>query len=339
MKADTFLNAVGLIDDRYLDVDIQSNRIVLPKWRKRVVSIAVAAALIVCPLPTLTAFGVESAYHILYRIAPAIAQTFKPVRKTCEDNGIEMTIISAEKTDNRVSCYLALRDVDGKYADALDMDLFGYDLPFDCTGYCNFAEYDTNEDISYFIANMERIDGRPISNGKITFRINRVLYGRERFKDILPDIDLTEVADDPAVIDYVNDPEYSYLAKENPELIHNQLLLPNQEIQTPIAGTKITGIGYIDGALHIQTYYEDYDEIHHDGFFDVWLADQNGEWLKLRQSEWLEIIFMNETHTGQYREMIFHIPYQDLQNYQVIGDIYKTAGGIDGNWEITFPLS
>ena len=97
MKADTFMNAVGLISDRHLDIEMPKKVIVHRKWRKRIAAIAASAALIFGPLPTLTAFGVEPAYDILYHVAPSVAQTFKPVQKTCEDNGIEMTAVEMKQ--------------------------------------------------------------------------------------------------------------------------------------------------------------------------------------------------------------------------------------------------
>ena len=340
-----FLEIMGKIDDDLISYAIFDKKLnhnasnVTKRNISALGSVAAVAVLLICPLPTLTALGVDPAYNILYHIAPAIAQTFKPVHKICEEQGIEMSVISAEKAENRIKCYIAMRDVDEKYADTLDIDLFDFNIPCDCTGYCSFSDYSTDEDVSYFVVNMERLDGKEIPDGKITFYIDRVLFGRQRFKDILTNVDLSNVSKNPAVTNHVDNAEYGYQVHKNVQMKPEHYLLPDQTaISTPIEGTVITGIGYIDGSLHIQTYYENYDYIHHNGFFGVWLADRNGDWLRLSDTDWLEVMFPNETHTGQYREMIFNIPYQDLSNYQVIGDIYKTDGSIDGKWEITIPL-
>ena len=115
MKADTFMNAVGMTDERYLDIEIPKKSIVIFKWKKALISCAAAAALIACPLPAMTAFGVGPAYDILYNIAPSVAQTFKPVEKSCEDNGIEMNVISAKREGSEASVYLAMHDAAGVY--------------------------------------------------------------------------------------------------------------------------------------------------------------------------------------------------------------------------------
>ena len=57
MNADTFMNAIVMIDDRHLDIETNSSKITHHKWIKRTISAVAAAALISCPLPALTAFG------------------------------------------------------------------------------------------------------------------------------------------------------------------------------------------------------------------------------------------------------------------------------------------
>ena len=184
MKTDTFMNVVGMIDDRYLDVDIPRKAITHRKWTKRIISIAAAAALIICPLPTLTAFGVDPAYNILYRIAPSVAQTFKPVQKTCEDNGIEMTVISAERNGSEASVYLAMHDTTGTCPDG-DWDLYDsyrINVPHDMTGHCSFSEYDADTHTAYFVVHLETMDGSALPNGKVTFSVHEMMTGKIKTK-------------------------------------------------------------------------------------------------------------------------------------------------------------
>ena len=144
MKADTFMNAVGLIEDRFLNIEVPMKRITHRNRKKRIAAIAAAAAFITCSLPTLTAFGFDPAYMILYHIAPSVAQTFKPVHKTCADNGIEMTVISAERNGSEASIYLAMHDTTGTCPDGKwDLyDSYSINVPRDITGHCSFSEYD-----------------------------------------------------------------------------------------------------------------------------------------------------------------------------------------------------
>ena len=117
MKPDLFFDAVGQIDERYLDVDIPKKRIKHRKIKKHLIAAAAAAVVLIGTLPVLTVFGVDPAYEMLYKMAPAAARQFTPVRKTCTDNGIEMTVISAKRDGSEASIYLAMHDTTGTCPD------------------------------------------------------------------------------------------------------------------------------------------------------------------------------------------------------------------------------
>ena len=70
-----------------------SRRKAVPHVRKW---LAVAACICLClslSVPALAAAGNESAYEMLYSIAPGVAQKLKPVQVACEDQGIEMRVV------------------------------------------------------------------------------------------------------------------------------------------------------------------------------------------------------------------------------------------------------
>ena len=61
--------------------------------------IAIAACLCLClcgTVPILAFAGNDFAHELLYSISPSIAQKLKPINVSCEDNGIEMTVVAAE---------------------------------------------------------------------------------------------------------------------------------------------------------------------------------------------------------------------------------------------------
>lgn len=47
-------------------------------------------------MPILAFAGNDFAHELLYSISPSIAQKLKPINVSCEDNGIEMTVVAAE---------------------------------------------------------------------------------------------------------------------------------------------------------------------------------------------------------------------------------------------------
>ena len=56
MKHETFLNAVGMIDDRFLDVTVHKPRIKQHKWKKALISVAAAVGYI-CTCIGISSYG------------------------------------------------------------------------------------------------------------------------------------------------------------------------------------------------------------------------------------------------------------------------------------------
>ena len=334
MKADTFMNAVGLIDDRYLDVDIHEKTIVHRKWKKRFVSIVVAAALILCTLPTLTAFGVDPAYYILYHIAPSVAQTFKPIQKNCENNGIEMTVISAECNGSEASVYLAMHDITGTYpAGEWDLyDSYNINVPRNLIGNCSFSEYDADTHTAYFVVHLKTMDGSAMPNSKITFSVREMLLGKLKTYGTIDEIDMSSIPYEPQTTVRTSIGGMYYHDKM-PNPAQYRFLIPNETpICSPAPGVSVMGIGYTDGALHILTKYEDKSHTDNHGFIS--LIDTSGNSV----GEEIGFHYWDNTFTDSYTEQIFTIPYEDLSKYTLSGEFVTAQDYISGNWEITFPI-
>lgn len=336
MKTDTFMNAVGLIDDHHLDVEKKKKPIVHHKWNKKIISIAAAAALILCPLPTLTAFGVDSAYYILYHIAPSVAQTFKPVQKTCEDNGIEMTVISAERNGNKASIYLAMHDTTGTCpAGEWDLyDSYKINVPRDMTGHCSFSEYNADTHTAYFVVHLETMDGSAMPDGKITFSVSEILPGKLKTYDSLNEIDMSNIPYEPQTTVITSFSGKSYYLVE-PDANQYRFLIPDESpISRPAPGVTVMGIGYIDDALHILTKYEDI--LHTDNHGHISLLDKSGN--EIGDKTEIGFYYWDDTQTDSYTEQIIPVAYDELAECTLIGDFRTTQKYISGNWEITFPL-
>lgn len=336
MKADTFMNAVGMIDDRYLDVDMPRKAITHGKWTKRIVSAAAAAALITFPLPALTAFGVDPAYNILYHIAPSVAQTFKPIQKTCEDHGIEMTVISAERKGNEASMYLAMHDTTGNCPDG-EWDLYDsyqINVPRDMAGHCSFSEYDADTHTAYFVVNLETMDGSTIPKGKVTFSVHEMLMGKTETKSVLGDIDMSSIPYEPQTTAR-SDISGGYSYDELPGSQEYRFLIPSEkELCSPANGVSIENIGYIDGALHILTRYDDIPHTDNHGHID--LADHNGR--VIGEKTEIGFSYWDPTHQNSYTEQIIPVSYDMLAECTLQGEFVTAQGYTSGDWEITFPL-
>ncbi|SFB94183.1 hypothetical protein [Ruminococcus albus] len=333
MKAETFMNAMGMIDDRYIETDMPKKKTSI-KWKKTLISVA-AAAIVLCPLPALTAFGVAPAYYMLYKFSPAVAQNFKPVERSCEDKGIEMTVISAQRSGSTASVYLAMRDTEGKYPQG-EWDLFdsyNINVPSDSmSGTCSFAEYDSDTHTAYFLVELDTV-GRDMPKGKVTFSVSEMLLGKERTEGIVNEIDMDNIPCDPRTCT-LEDVEIRGMSLDEIDC-QRFLTIPEKPICTPANGVSIQNIGYFDGALHI---LEKYDDIFHtDNHSFLSILDNNGKDI-VDESLWESIDYWGEQHIDAYREHIIRIPYEKLSGSHLYGEFVTSDNYISGDWEITFTL-
>ena len=89
MNSEQLIDAIGNISDKYIDEAHRTVKIKKHSFKP----FAIAAAAMICiaaPLPLGVAAGSENAYNALYMIAPSVAQTFKPVQRSCTDQGIRI---------------------------------------------------------------------------------------------------------------------------------------------------------------------------------------------------------------------------------------------------------
>ena len=99
MRGNELLDKLERIDPAYIEAADTA-----PNKRKRVWAkwgTAVACLCLICGLaiPAMAAFS-PSFYELLYAVTPATAQFFKPVQRSCEDNGIRMEVTAAYIHEN-----------------------------------------------------------------------------------------------------------------------------------------------------------------------------------------------------------------------------------------------
>ena len=345
MKTDTFLNAVGMIDDRFLNIDIPRRNIRHRKRIKRIFCVAAAAVLILSSLPVLTVCGADTAYHIFYQLAPAAAQTFKPVQKTCTDNGIEMTVISAERNGSEVSVYLAMHDTTGTCPDGKwDLyDSYCINVPRDMTGHCSFSEYDADTHTAYFVVHLKTMDGSQMPDGKVTFSVREMLLGmREETDSSLEYIDMSSIPYEPQTTEHsVISGCYGYFPykpngqTEFPDAKDYRFLISQEQpLCTPAPYVSVMNIGYIDGALHILIRYE--DNLHTDSHGHISLLDKNGE--EIGDKTEIGFSYWDESQIDSYTEQIIPVSYEMLNECSLQGEFRSSQRFVSGDWEVTFPL-
>lgn len=341
MKAETFFDAVGMIDDEMI---LNAKRRTKHKRRLLIKPFAVIAASFVfltIPLPAAAAMGSDAAYRLLYSFSPSIAQTLKPVMRSCTDNGIKLEVVSADIDGSRARIFLSVKDLEQDRIDeTVDLfDSYSINCPFDSVSHCSFSEYDESTSTAFFLVEIERLDGKIIENSKITFNVREMLFGKEKFSGVL-DIDTANISTAPDTTESIR---FRGASAKNylPEYTDYRYLIPNDTLSySPVDGVTVTGIGYIDGALHIQTYYEDISHTDNHGY--ILLYDKLGNKIEPYSVydvyDKVNISFWDSENKGCYDEIIIKMPYDKVGEYRLYGEFVTSKGYVNGDWEITFPV-
>ena len=172
MRGNELLDKLERIDPAYIEAADAA-----PNKRKRVWAkwgTAAACLCLICGLaiPAMAAFS-PSFYELLYAVTPATAQFFKPVQRSCEDNGIRMEVTAAYIHENTAEIYLSMQDLTGtNFDETVDLfDSYRLHTPFDCTGHCKLANYDPDTHTATFLVTLEQWDRQSIEGEKLTFSL------------------------------------------------------------------------------------------------------------------------------------------------------------------------
>ena len=305
--------------------------------RKKILRRALAAALAIClclGVGTAAAAGTEPVYSILYALSPALAQQFQPIQKSCVSNGIRMEVVSARLEGSTAQLYLTMQDLEGDRLDE-SCDFFdSEDLRFgvNITGSCTLLQYDPAAKTAHFLMTLSSQDGRPLPEGRFTFSADELLTQKSESS-----IDLSEL------LDYVNssptiqqiDDEHirgwgSPDGSEPPDM--GYALTPTLSL-SPAPGITITAIGFWNGLLHIQSYYENISKTDDHGFLSLIAPDGT------EKAASYSFYFWDAAGSGSYQEELFDISPDELDECAIRGQFVSGGTLIQGRWKVTVPLT
>lgn len=307
-------------------------------FRKPIIAFVSICLCLFLAMPVLAA-TVEPIYQLMYIVSPTVAQFFMPVQKFDEDNGIKMEVVSAYIHDNVAQIYITMQDLTENRIDETT-DLFdSYDInrPFDSSAHCERVEYDESTKTATFLITINEGGNKNISGDKITFTLREFLSHKKTYDDILVPINFSAVslAEKTQTVSSTGGggSDYQKYAdfKENPIS-----LVPSSPIaEFSVDGIDLTGIGYINGNLHIQTAVKDNLDKDNHGFF--YFKDSNGNKVNCNYN----FYFSNQYEQPgriDYCNYVFDIPQNELANYTLHGDFVTSGMKTEGNWRVTFPL-
>lgn len=315
-----------------------------PRRLRRIVTLAVAAAVAVgCITPAL-ATHVPEVYQALYAISPAVTQALMPVHETCEDNDVKMEVVSAAINGDIAMVYLSLQDLTGDRFDET-VDLFdSYHLNFPSRtgviGHCDFVSYDEQTRTALFLVTLEQLDGAPIPTGKYTFSVRQLLSGKQALEDISIPLSLADASIAPETLWIDKQSHDPYIsggsAAEAGDLPESaRFLAPQTPLYEPADNLAITGMGWIDGQLHIQLRIQNSLRLDPHGWLNLKTA--SGETIHTEYT----LYFTEHPDTDdriEYQEFIFDITPEQAANHILYGSFYTASTLTEGNWQVTFRL-
>lgn len=304
-------------------------------WRRW--AAAAAAAVLLLSTPAL-AVRTEAGYELLYRVSPAMAQFFQPVRKSCTDQGVTMEVVGVRVEGDTAQAYITLTGgpVDG----TTDLfDSWSFHLPFDQVGRCERLSWDAETGTVTFLCTIQTMDGTPIpAGGKMTFSVRQLLTGKEALEDTAVDLDLSAFAGEAQTAwpEQTEDSRFQTGGSGSGELADAVSMLPPGEVLAePASGLAITAAGYADGLFHVQLRRGDATRLDNHGW--LWLEAEDGT--RLEPLCGVSFALFDQGARTDYSQFGFDVPPEDLADYTLRGDFYTASALTEGLWQVTFPLT
>lgn len=301
------------------------------RWTRPAVAVLAAALSLTLAMPVLAAH-VEPVYDLMYLVAPAMAQSFQPVRQSDQDNGVRMEVVSARIQGDSAQIYLTLQDLEGDRVDATTdlYDSYTIRTPYDTAGHCEQAGYDADTGTALFLVTLTHLEGQAMPGDKITFSLREFLSQKEERTGISIPADLSAVSTAPATqaVDLRGGSGEAFDESSFRALIPN---LP--ENACPVEGFQLTSLGWVEGKLHVQLLVDDL--LDNDNHAQLYLTGSDGTVLEPEAS----YSFWAENGSGDsYEEYVFSLSPEEAENYRLTGDFFLSGNRTQGNWKVTFPL-
>lgn len=313
------------------------------RLRRGLLTALIAALLLGCITPALAA-NIPVVYQALYMFSPALAQQLMPVNESCEDNGVKMEVVSAAINGDTAMVYLSLQDLIGDRFDET-VDLFdSYHLNFPSrtgvTGHCDFVSYDEETRTALFLVTLEQSDGAPIPTGKYTFSVRQLLSGKQTLEDITIPLSLADASIAPETLWIDAQSRDPYIsggsAAEAGGLPESaRFLAPQAPLYEPADNLAITGMGWIDGQLHVQLRIQNSLRLDPHGWLNLKTA--SGETIHGGYTLYFTEHPDADDRTN-YHEFIFDVTPEQAADYILYGSFYTASNLTEGNWQVTFRL-
>ncbi len=335
MNAEQILDALGDVKDSYIADAEKPVRRRTVRWAGMMAAVLALALALAIPAAACT----DTGYAILYALSPAAAQALKPVNESCEASGVRMTVDSAVIQDNAAYIRIALTDLEGDLFDGTIDLCDSYDIKkgFDASvvgGTCALESYDEDTRTAVFLTQLAPLDGTVIQTGKVTFRLREFSGHATQQDGPIRGVDLADVGE---AADTVSMEASFFNFNADKEQFTDRTIncLPLGEPITEICpGAEVTGLGWIDGMLHVQVRTGQGTR----GI--VYLADTPEDGMDESDIfNWARSPSTVEDHGTCWEDFIFDITPDEAAALTLCGWFVMQSEPVRGPWEVTFRLA
>lgn len=342
--------------------------------------IPVIALLLLCAAMAVAGATSEDVNSWLYQIWPKAATTLMPVNMSCEDKGIRMEVLSAVVDDTEMYITFSMQDLEGDriHEDTEAIASLESGLTYDWSSATAEPLYMKDEKTIVF-GQKSIMEGSLENHKTLTTSVDTLYRHEDRMVDLIPfyrqageEVKTMPVPENAAPFGgYIrNESQYEHVISlpiGDPEpdssdytfgAIPDTLCVLDssggKEIQLA-DGIYLSGIGKVDGLIHVQLHYADYwglNALSGDHHTDVWVelydADDNSRQLVSNYDVEEKLVnglthlyWKTTTEDGKqdyWQEMMFPVDPDLTETQQLLAEISTDYILVDGNWTVDIPL-
>ena len=309
----------------------------------------VTIALVLVLMATSLAATNTTVNNWVYKVWPDLAEVLMPVNLSCEDQGIRLEVESAVVQGREILVTYSLEDLEG---DRLRDSVYPAHIAPEFsdkqsyTGQGVSGETDPKTKKQYFAGRLEYDDDIMPEDGYFTFTTYCINRGSEETACVDLHPYLTQYGSQirmTPVPDSLKLAEGAYYGRDLPEDL--QVIDSSEGPEIPLCDTVyLSGIGIIDGYLHVQIHYTDYQpletEVSSGNPYSSWLnaLDRDGNPAYYDETDLSILHWGGSEMMPEWTEYILRISPEEAENTDLSLKIEKTIPPIVGNWKIEIPV-
>ena len=326
---------------------------------KTTLAIGFALLMVLCIATAMAGAFSESFNGWLYERWPDLATALMPVNLAYEDQGLRMEVVSAVDKGSEALIVYTVQDLEGDrlkntfpYADLYSAE--GNSLSY---GGSILSNYDPETRKGTYAQYLEYADGCRPASGAITYSIDQINPYDTEDVDLMPYYrkysSQVQVAAAPENV-YLQGPYHDSALPDSTRIIdwHNSLELPLSD------SVCLSGIGMIDGCLHVQLHYTDrtpvvsesgsviyphlawtWVHLYNAGFDYLYTADDSPAGISVLQWGGDGFDAANGSGTPEWEEFFFQADPEAVDRVEhFFVRITNALTPITGDWKVDIPV-